>query len=46
MINDAVVERDEESQYLGTAINRKLNISTNTINIMDKANKRLFIIKH
>ena len=45
MINNAAIERVEEHKYLGTTISRKLNFNTNTRNIIDKANKRLFIIK-
>ena len=45
MINDTAIERVKEYKYLGTVINCKLNFSTNTRNIIDRANQRLFIIK-
>jgi hypothetical protein len=44
-INDSNVLRVEEYKYLGTTLHHKLNFSTNTSNIVKKANKRLFIVK-
>ena len=45
MITNAAIKRVEDDKYLGTAISHKLNFNATTRNIIDKANKRLFIIK-
>ena len=44
-IHDNGIERVEEYRYLGTVLTPKLNFSINTEKTIEKANKRLYIMK-